>query len=38
MGNFLYGGKKPASIKYNGIAVQVLKYNWANRLKMEVVQ
>ena len=27
MGNFLYGGKKPASIKYNGVAVQVLKYN-----------
>ena len=27
MGNFLYGGKKPASIKYNGVAVQVVKYN-----------
>ncbi|MGN8831181.1 hypothetical protein ACTQV0_12805 [Selenomonas montiformis] len=27
MGNFLYGGKKPASIKYNGASVQVLKYN-----------
>lgn len=27
MGNFLYGGKKPASIKYNGVSVQVLKYN-----------
>lgn len=27
MENFLYGGKKPASIKYNGVAVQVVKYN-----------
>lgn len=27
MGNFLYGGKRPAAIKYNGAAVQTLKYN-----------